>query len=60
MLQTDKPFPSLSSGRHLGANADGTTDIYFGPSPLEGKNWIQTIPGKSVLICFRLDGPLQP
>jgi hypothetical protein len=30
------------------ANADGSTDIYFGPEApeVEEANWIQTVPGK--------------
>ena len=32
------------------ANADGSTDIYFGPaSPGEGKNWLRTLPNKGFL-----------
>lgn len=60
MLQTNQPFPSLSSQRPFFANADGTVDIYFGPTPMRDTNWIQTIPGKSWLTMFRLYGPLQP
>ena len=43
-------------------NADGSTDVYFGPSVPEGKqsNWIQTIPGKGWNTIFRLYGPLEP
>jgi len=42
--------------------ADGSTDIYFGPSAPEGKesNWIQTIPGKGWSVVLRLYGPLEP
>jgi hypothetical protein len=62
MLQTDQPFPSLNSERGVVANADGSTDIYFGPSAPEGKesNWIQTIPGKGWSVILRLYGPLEP
>ncbi|QKH35364.1 DUF1254 domain-containing protein [Achromobacter pestifer] len=62
MLQTDQPFPSLSSEKNLATNPDGSVDIYFGPKAPAGKesNWIQTIPGKSWLTIFRLYGPLQP
>ena len=63
MLQTDQPFPSVNN-QPGGAesNADGSTDVYFGPQAPEGKerNWIQTIPGKSVWIILRLYGPLEP
>ena len=44
------------------ANADGSTDIYFGPTAPEGKenNWIHTVPGKGWWIILRLYNPLQP
>ncbi len=61
MLQTDSPFPSLSSAKGLKANADGSVDLYFSPTkPAFAENWIQTIPGKSWLTIFRLYGPLKP
>ncbi len=63
MLQTDTPFPSLNSERGgVEQNADGTTDIYFGPTMPEGKesNWVQTVPGKGWFMILRLYGPLQP
>jgi hypothetical protein len=60
MLQTDQQFPSLSSARGLKVNADGTSDIYFAPKkPKDAANWIQTVPGKSWFLIFRLYGPLQ-
>ena len=42
-------------------NADGSTDIYFGPTAPAGKesNWIQTVPGKGWWIILRLYNPLQ-
>ena len=64
LLQTPRTTrPSLSS--HSGEvvpNADGSTTIYFGPSPPEGKasNWIQTVPGKGWFAILRLYGPLKP
>ena len=62
MLQTDQAFPSLNSERGMVANADGSTDIYFGPTAPKGKqsNWIQTIPGKGWSVVLRLYGPLEP
>jgi hypothetical protein len=63
MLQTDQRFPSLSSEKQdLQKNADGSADVYFGPSAPAGheSNWVQTIPGKSWFTIFRLYGPLQP
>jgi hypothetical protein len=61
MLQTDQRFPSLSSAKGMKANADGSTDLYFAPERPQGAlNWIQTLPGKSWLVIFRLYGPLAP
>ena len=61
MLQTDQQFPSLVSGRGVKANADGTTDVYFGPAAPKGNesNWIQTIPGKGWNTILRIYGPLE-
>ncbi len=62
MLQTDQQFPSVSSARKsTQKNADGSFDIYFGPTSPKGKegNWIQTIPGKGWNMLFRLYGPMQ-
>jgi hypothetical protein len=63
MLQTDQPFPQVSSqDKGLLVNADGSVDVYFGPKAPAGKenNWIQTIPGKGWNMLFRLYGPLEP
>ncbi len=63
MLQTDQPYAGLNSlGEGLQKNADGSVDIYFAPKAPKGKedNWIQTVPGKSWFIIFRMYGPLQP
>ncbi len=61
LLQTDQPFPSLSSQDKLAVNADGGVDVYFSPTrPKDAANWIQTLPGKSWFTIFRLYGPLQP
>ena len=41
-LDNGQPFPSLNTMDKPAANADGSTDIYFGPtSPGEGKNWLR-------------------
>ena len=63
MLQTDQQFPSIGSLKStMAENADGSVDVYFGPTPPAGKedNWIQTIPGKSWNVILRLYGPLEP
>lgn len=62
-LQTDQPFPSKNSKKaELATNADGSVDLYFGPSAPDGKesNWIQTVPGKGWWTLLRLYGPLEP
>jgi hypothetical protein len=61
MLQTDQQFPSLNSQRGVEENADGSTDVYFGPEAPAGKdaNWIQTVPGKGWTVVLRLYGPLE-
>lgn len=62
LLQTDFKFPEITSkGSDVVANADGSYDIFFGPTAPEGKesNWIQTVPGKGWHMLFRLYGPEQ-
>jgi len=62
MLQTDQPHPSLGSqSGTVETNADGSTDIYFGPAAPEGKesNWLQTVPGKGWWTMLRLYNPEQ-
>ena len=41
-------------------NEDGSFDIFFAPEAPEGMsgNWLQTIPGKSWFVAFRVYGPL--
>ena len=63
MLQTDQHLPRLGSqSGTVETNADGSTDIYFGPTAPEGKedNWLQTVPGKGWWTILRLYNPLQP
>jgi hypothetical protein len=51
-----------SYDKNIQSNADGSIDIYFGPTAPKGKekNWIQTVPGKGWFAIFRLYGPLEP
>jgi hypothetical protein len=59
-LDNGQPFPSINQMDKPVANADGSTDIYFGPrTPGEGKNWLATVPGKGFFVCLRLYGPTQ-
>ena len=63
MLQTDRRFPSVSSQNpDVKPNADGSFDIWFGPTAPAGHeaNWVQTVPGKGWNVVLRLYGPLQP
>jgi hypothetical protein len=62
-LQTSQPFPSKNSKKDkLTTNADGSADIYFGPTAPQGKeaNWIATVPNKGWFTLLRLYGPLEP
>ena len=57
-LDNGQPFPSLNTMDKPVQNADGTTDIYFGPKSLgQGKNWLRTVPGKGFFVILRLYGP---
>ena len=61
-LQTDQKFPTVGSQTEgLKMNDDGSYDIYLAPEAPAGfeKNWLQTIPGKSWFVGFRMYGPLE-
>ena len=64
MLQTDQQFPGIDSNeKDLVKNADGSYDIYFGPTapaPGEEGNWLQTAPGKGWNMLWRIYGPTKP
>jgi len=52
--------PSLSSNATgIQTNADGSTDVYFGPKAPAGKpsNWVPTDPKRRFELLFRLYGP---
>jgi hypothetical protein len=52
--------PSLASNdTRVQKNADGSTDVYFGPKALLGKesNWVPTDPKRRFELLFRLYGP---
>ena len=60
MLQTDQRFPEITSAdKSVEQNADGSYDVYFGPTPPKGneRNWIQTVPDMGWHMLFRLYGP---
>jgi hypothetical protein len=55
-------YPDRSSRDDIVKNADGSVDLYFGPTPPAGKpakNWIKTLPNKGWFTYFRLYGPTQ-
>jgi hypothetical protein len=64
MLQTDQRYPSVgSTDKGIVSNADGSVDVWFGPTLPQGvnpANWAQTVPGKGWNVIFRLYGPLEP
>jgi hypothetical protein len=51
----------LGSREDLAKNADGSVDVYFGPTSPKGfeKNWIQTVPGKAWFVGFRFYAPTE-
>ena len=42
-------------------NADGSTDLYLGPTAPAGKerNWLKTVPGNGYFTILRLYGPTE-
>ncbi len=52
-------IPARDSRMDLIKNADGSVDLYFGPTPPEGKemNWVPTLPGKGWFAYFRFYAP---
>jgi hypothetical protein len=61
LLDNGQPFPSIASNSNLKLNADGSADIWFGPTaPKDASaNWIKTVPGRGWCGGFRLYGPTQ-
>ncbi len=62
LIQNKEQIADRSSRMDLVMNADGSVDIYFGPTAPKGmeKNWIPTVPGKAWFTYIRLYGPLEP
>ncbi|BFG78259.1 DUF1254 domain-containing protein [Paraburkholderia terrae] len=58
-LDNGQPHPSLNKMDKPVQNADGSIDLYFGPSAPSGKekNWLKTVPGKGYFVIFRLYSP---
>jgi hypothetical protein len=61
LLDNGQPFPSIASNSNLKPNADGSADIYFGPTAPKAANanWIKTVPGKGYMPGIRLYSPTQ-
>jgi len=62
IINAGRPMSAVNSYMNLPANADGSLNIYFGPTPpLEGEDsWIKTKPGEGFFMYFRFYGPLEP
>jgi hypothetical protein len=60
-LDNGQPFPSLNSMDKPERNADGSTDLFFGPTAPAGRkrNWLRTMPGDGYFVIFRLYSPKQ-
>jgi hypothetical protein len=61
-IDNQEEIADRSSRLDLIRNADGSTDIFFGPSAPTGmeKNWVPTLPGKGWFTYFRLYAPTEP
>jgi hypothetical protein len=60
-LANGQPFPSLGSRDKPAQNADGSTDLYLGPTAPMGKeaNWLATVHGRGYFAIIRLYGPTE-
>jgi hypothetical protein len=56
---TDQGSADISSRKDIDKNADGSVDVYFGPSKPSGsnRNYIKTISGRGWFPYFRFYGP---
>ena len=50
-----------SNASEVQQNPDGSTDIFFGPTPPAGSeaNWVPTDPAREFEVMFRLYGPTE-
>jgi hypothetical protein len=63
MIDTRQGLSGLDSFAELAKGADGSVDLYFGPSLPKGApktNWVRTRPGRGFFLYFRAYGPLKP
>jgi len=59
MTEAAQLMPSINGMNNVQTNADGSVDLYFGPSkPVDApeSNWIQTVNGRAFLVALRLYG----
>ena len=59
MPETPQLLPSINGLGKVTTNADGSTDLWFGPqkpSDTPESNWIQTVDGRNFLVALRLYG----
>jgi hypothetical protein len=61
LVNETKRFDVSSRGEGVVQNADGSTDVYVGPTAPKGleNNWIQTKPGEGWFPLFRFYGPTE-
>jgi len=63
LIQNKEQIADRSSRQPgLVKNADGSVDLYFGPTAPKGfeNNWIPTVPGRAWFTWFRFYAPLEP
>jgi hypothetical protein len=58
-IQTEQSKAALRSLFELKDALGSTAELFFGPTPPEGKEgqWLQTLPGKGWFVYFRIYGP---
>lgn len=62
LIDNDQRKAALSSRQDLAVNADGSVDLYFGPTLPAGasdSNWVQTIPGQGWWVYLRFYAPTE-
>jgi len=61
MIESSRPYPTVSQYTGPDLNSDGSVDVYFGPRAPRGreKNWIETVEGRGWFAILRFYGPAQ-